>query len=130
MILLGPSHRFTGIEPALPWTFFSAVLLALGHVFVFIPIFPDLIESIQNEYKTFPEDIVADIASSLYNGIYALGGLLGNITAGYMVSLFRSPDSDENTLPEAATFMGLLLIVFSVIYLYFGEALKINKNSY
>jgi hypothetical protein len=129
MIFLGPSKRFTPFSPSLIWTFISAVLLAFGHVLVFIPIFPDLIESIAMEYKTYPEDIVADISSSLYNGIYALGGLLGNLTAGYIVSIFQVSPT-ENALPEAATMMGLILIIFSAIYCYYGEALTILKSEF
>jgi hypothetical protein len=138
MIILGPSQSYTGIQPSLYWTFGSAVFLAVGHVLVFIPIFPDLIESIANHFPEFPEDIVADLSSSLYNGIYAMGGLLGNGSAGFVLSLFLEEAvkkegehlEKQNNLPEAATFMGCILFVFSFLYAYFGEALSIKKNAY
>jgi hypothetical protein len=97
--------------------------LALGHVLVFIPIFPDLIESIANTFPDYPEDIVADLASSLYNGLYAMGGLIGNCSAGFIISLFSNENSEENSLPEAASLMGFILFIFSAIYAYFGGAL-------
>jgi predicted MFS family arabinose efflux permease len=55
-----------------------------------------------------PEELIGDIASSLYNCFFALGATIGPCVSGFVVREFGFPD--------ASALMGAILLGFAFIY--------------
>jgi len=53
------------------------IIFGIGNVLVFIPIIPDMMNSIKSKHSFMHHDIVSDIASGLFNSSLALGSFLG-----------------------------------------------------
>lgn len=51
--------------------------MGIGNVLVFIPVIPDMMDSIKLKYSFLHHDIVSDIASGLFNSSMAMGSFLG-----------------------------------------------------
>lgn len=74
---------------------------------------PELIDTLQRIYKDLDEDLIGDIASSLYNTFFAGGAFVGPTISGFIVNAIHFPD--------ASALLGLILVGFSIFYFIFAK---------
>ena len=55
----------------------ACVLIGIGTIFIYIPVLPDLIDSLNNAYPDIPEEVIGDMSAALFNSSFALGSFLG-----------------------------------------------------
>ena len=77
MITMGPDTEWTGLPVSIYFPFISEAILGIGNVLVFIPVIPDMMESLERLFPHLHEDIISDIASAIFSSGYALGAFLG-----------------------------------------------------
>ena len=93
-------------------------LFNLGYCLIHIPAFPDLVATLKFQYSDYPDEIIGDIYSTIYNNSCALGYIIGPAVGGSLVEFFG--------FKTVNFFMGSLILVYAIIYFYFGVNNVIN----
>ena len=93
-------------------------LLNLGTSLIHIPVIPDLIATLKFQYSDYPDEIIGDICSTIYNNSCALGYIIGPAVGGSLVEFFG--------FKTVSFFMGSLILVFAIIYFFIGVNNVIN----
>ncbi|CAI2366146.1 unnamed protein product [Moneuplotes crassus] len=109
-LFTGPSAIIM-IEPSLHVVCLGLVLLGIGCSLSFVPIFPELIESVISDYTDRVEDLnntVASIMNASY-GSAALGQLIGGFLTQHL------------NFVRTCEIFGLVSFAFAIIYLVFGH---------
>ena len=89
MLLIGPSTTVFGIkDPASFWPFLGEGVMQLGAILFFVPVLPEIMDTLQKIYKDLPEELIGDISSALYNCFFALGATIGPCVSGFIVKAF------------------------------------------
>ncbi len=71
-------------------------------------------------YPDENQEILGDIASALYNTSYAVGEFIGPLLGGILCEYI--------SFPRAASLFGLIVLIFCVIYMKYGEVLHYRHD--
>ena len=82
MLIMAPS---LGLPKSSVWMFIAQGFLNIGNSFIYIPVIPDMIDTLEMIYPTAPEDIIGNISSALYNSSFAFGYFIGPSLGGVLV---------------------------------------------
>ena len=94
------------------------MLFNLGYSLINIPVIPDLVATLKFQYSDYPDEIIGDICSSIYNNSCALGYIIGPFVGGSLVEFFG--------FKTVNFFIGSLILVYAFIYFLFGINNVIN----
>ena len=90
----------------------------LGESLLHIPVIPDLIVTLKFQYNDYPDEIIGDICSTIYNNSLALGYIIGPAVGGSLVEFFG--------FKTVSFFMGNLILMYAIIYFLIGVNGVIN----
>ena len=82
----------------------------LGNALTYIPVIPDLVNTIEYLYPDFPEEIVGDITSSLFNSAFSFGYIVGPSIGGTLVTYFG--------FINISFYISVIIIVYAFIYYF------------
>ena len=88
------------------------MLFNLGYSLINIPVIPDLVATLKFQYSDYPDEIIGDICSTIYNNSCALGYIIGPAVGGSLVEFFG--------FKTVNFFMGNLILVYAIIYFFIG----------
>ncbi|EGR27519.1 major facilitator superfamily protein, putative [Ichthyophthirius multifiliis] len=111
---LGPDE-LTGLPKSLYITLAADGVQGLATLFIYIPALPQLFKILCKMYPDENQEIMGDIASALYNTSYAVGEFIGPLLGGILCEYI--------SFPRAASLFGLFVLIFSGIYMKYGEVL-------
>ena len=94
------------------------ILFHLGYSLIYIPVIPDLVATLKFQYSDYPDEIIGDIGSTIYNNSNALGYIIGPAVGGFLVEFFG--------FKTVNFYMGNLILVYAIIYLFIGVNNVIN----
>ena len=98
------------------------IFTVLGYSLVHIPVIPDLVATLKLQYSDYPDEIISDIGSTIYNNSIAFGYIIGPAVGGSLVDIFG--------FKTVNFFMGILILVYAIIYFLFGVNYIINISEY
>lgn len=84
LILLGPSKLFGLHIGSLALTIFGLIFLGIGASALFVPLLPDIIESIQLEYALGENPNLLSKAANAFNTAQSLGCIIAPILGGLL----------------------------------------------
>ena len=90
----------------------------LSYSLVHIPVIPDLVATLKFEYSDYPDEIIGDICSTIFNNSSALGYIIGPAVGGSLVEFFG--------FKTVSFYIGNLILVYAIIYFLFGVRNVIN----
>ena len=93
------------------------MLFNLGYSLINIPVIPDLVATLKFQYSDYPDEIIGDICSTIYNNSSSFGYILGPAVGGALVEFFG--------FKMVSFFLGILILVYGIIY-YF---ICVNNNT-
>ncbi len=77
MLLIGPDHELTRIPIHIAMPYIAQVIIGIGNALIFIPVIPDMMDSLEKCFPQYTEEMVGDISSTLFNAAFSLGAFLG-----------------------------------------------------
>ena len=109
-LLIGPSF---GLPKSIYFPYIALLLNGIGTGLIYVPVLPDLINIIEKVYPDYPESIVSDTASSIFNHGFALGYIIGTSMGGIFVTYCG--------FINISMYISFGIVGFSLIYLLFGN---------
>ena len=94
------------------------MLFNLGYSLLHILVIPDSVATLKFQYSDYPDEIIGDIGSTIYNNSNALGYIIGPAVGGFLVEFFG--------FKTVNFYMGNLILVYAIIYLFIGVNNNIN----
>ena len=60
--------------------FIAQGVIGCGSTMIFIPVIPDMMESLEREYPNIDNVVIGDISSALFNSSFAFGAFVGPVS--------------------------------------------------
>jgi MFS family permease len=94
----------------------------MGNALVYIPVIPELVNTIEYLYPDFPEEIVGDITSTLFNNAFSFGYIIGPSIGGTLVTYYG--------FINISFYISLAIVGYAFIYLLICVSIKKKDPNY